>query len=360
MLRLIYTSCFVFLFNALPLFAIHQLDSNQVFENWAAELERIKQEVRTAHLLLVQDLERQLSEINQHLNSTTDDDVNARYQLWIRKMEVKEALQSQQAAYDLDITKLRYKKGIELLRLLYEKILGLEHHFGSLQTFQDVASLSNPNRYPDFQQAKDWLAGQGKKKPAVQLPEMLDSNPYLSSSVYLIKLLMGGSEATKKASGVNDVACIMDFTVRMNDDLNTIYYETEFLKENNQGLLEECKALFADYTKVVKYMVPLETCRQEDDWHALFQLLDDLMEEIDQDLKSGAQTTAYNKQINLEFAVDRLLEFINIYNSFIKQGEKYYQKFHIILDNYPNEATCLGELPPTYLQMKEKSGRIHH
>ncbi|MCB0644516.1 MAG: hypothetical protein KDC44_22885, partial [Phaeodactylibacter sp.] len=54
----------------------------------------------------------------------------------------------------------------------------------------------------------------------------------------------------------------------------------------------------------------------------------------------------------LEFAVDRLLSFINQYNAFISNGEKYYQKFLIIVSNYPNEEVCNGKLPENFKDLK--------
>ena len=309
---------------------------------------------KAAFVSATQSVEQELYLVNQRLKEISKEDEESRLSLWIRKMELAEELQIQQELYNLDIAKLRYKKGIELIRLLYEKILGLDHHFASLQTFQDVAMLSNPNRNPDFQMAKNWIEEQNRKKPLIKMPELLETNPYLSSSVYLVKLLMAPSEAEKKEADLNEIACIMDFTVRMNSELNTIYYETEYLQNNNQSLIEECELLFEEYTKVIDYKVPLQRCREEDDWWTLSKNLDAFIGAIGDDLQNGAKVSADKKQINLEFAVDRLLEFINTYNGFIKQGEKYYQKFFIILNNYSNEAACLDTLPDAYLDMKEK------
>lgn len=331
-----------------------ELDSTMHINQWLRETEQLIQKRQSAFIREIQLLEEALNKVNSSLKEISPEEEKKCYQLWIQKLELIEKIQIQQEAYNLDIAKLRYKKGIELIRLLYEKVLGLDHHFTSLQTFQHVAMLSNPNQNPDFQMAKDWIEGHNKRKPLLKMPEILETNPYLSSSVYLVKLLMGTPEADENKPDINEIACIMDFTVRMNSELNTIYYETEYLQENNQSLIEACALLFEEYTKVVGYKVPLPKCRDEDDWRSLSEYLDAFMEEIAKALESGSQITANKKQIDLEFAVDRLLEFINTYNGFINQGEKYYQKFFIILNNYTNEATCLETLPEAYLDMKAK------
>lgn len=58
-------------------------------------------------------------------------------------------------------------------------------------------------------------------------------------------------------------------------------------------------------------------------------------------------------QIDLEFPIDRLIQFITQYNNFINEGEKFYQKFGIILNSYENEKQCESKLPIEYKKMKD-------
>ena len=74
------------------------------------------------------------------------------------------------------------------------------------------------------------------------------------------------------------------------------------------------------------------------------------MEELQQD---NSKVIAYQRMlINLNFPIDKLLQFINEYNSFIDQGVQYYQKFKIILNSYENERQCISSLPPAYTKLK--------
>ena len=59
--------------------------------------------------------------------------------------------------------------------------------------------------------------------------------------------------------------------------------------------------------------------------------------------------------INLEFPIDRLIQFITQYNNFINEGEKFYQKFEIILNSYENEKQCETKLPLEYKKLKTKN-----
>jgi len=62
-----------------------------------------------------------------------------------------------------------------------------------------------------------------------------------------------------------------------------------------------------------------------------------------------AQTKMY---INIEFPIDRLMQFVTQYNSFIDQGGKFYEKFKIILNSYENEQQCQTKLPLEYKKLK--------
>ncbi|MCB0569101.1 MAG: hypothetical protein KDC66_05035 [Phaeodactylibacter sp.] len=271
-----------------------------------------------------------------------------------RKMSLLEEKSIAEEFLGVELTKIRYKKGLELIRLLYEKVLGLDHHFSTLQTYQDIMMLSNPNAYPEFQRSKSLLEKRLKKENALQLPGILNSNPYLSTTFSLITSLIGSGDTSEREKELSEVSCILDFTARMYSELSTIYYETEYLKQNNLALKEDCITLFADYVGVIGYHTPLDICRKQDDWEAVYDALSLYITGLQEQMKKNPDDPRVLKQqINLEFAVDRLIDFINKYNNFIAQGTKYYQKFEIILSNYPNEKDCKAQLPPQFSNLKK-------
>jgi hypothetical protein len=68
---------------------------------------------------------------------------------------------------------------------------------------------------------------------------------------------------------------------------------------------------------------------------------------------SSQRFKAHKMQINLEFPIDRLLQFITQYNAFIDQGSKFYEKFGIMLNSYENEQQCATKIPLEYNKLKE-------
>ncbi len=276
-------------------------------------------------------------------------------QLLAMKFQFKDNLEILETQSMFQITKVRYRKGLELIKMMYEKVLALDHHFSALQTYQSIASLTNPNSYPEFQAARALIEKKSQKKISpIKLPALLESNPYVSIASTLVNFLVIDGDSEEKEKDLNKIACIMDFTMRMNSDLSIINHETGFLRQYNTTLKEECVVLFEEYTKVLGYTTPLDRCRKSDDWDKIIELLDTYVEEMDMTIKKTPNDKGvYKKQVNLDFAVDRLLDYINKYTLFVSQGEKYYQKFKGIVNSYENEAKCANQLPKPFSDLKK-------
>ena len=276
--------------------------------------------------------------------------------LWRERQEIGERLETLETEKEIQLLKVRYKKGIDLIKLLYEKILALDHHFSGMQIYQNILLLSNPNTYPDFQKNRDFLEEQLKKKNALQLPGILHSNPYMSAAFSIVATLIGEGEPKERQKELERISCILDFTVRMGAELSIIQHETEYLKTANQALKQECERLFEDYVKVVDYLVPLDKCRSGDDWENVYLELDEfigtLSRETSQDSDPASKNHWAREQVNLEFATQRVADFIGKYQSFVNLGSQYYQKFDNITSTYENEEVCKQELPRQFEELR--------
>jgi len=270
--------------------------------------------------------------------------------------KIAEQIKEIELQADLELTRLRYQKGLELMRLIFEKILGLDHHFTSLRTFQNISDLTNPNTFPDFIESKGDLIDRVDKKKRVALPSVLEGNPFVSLTMSIVSTFMGDGKNSEKEADLEKVSCILDFTVKMHTDLNIIYYETEFLKEANTKLKTRAIELFKAYTDVVDYHTTLPDCRNNDDWDNLYEKLDETILSLQEnlELESGYEKTKAIKSINnLEFSIDRLLNFLDTYTDFIVEGEQYYGKFTTILNNYGNEDICTDYLPHQFTDLRQ-------
>jgi len=325
----------------------------QIFQNTKTELSKINATYHTKiHLI-----ELEINRINKNIRAITDEEcsgVSEKINGLIELEDLKNKIEDLEFDSQMEVFRVRYRNGIELIKMIYEKVLGLDHHFTSLQTFQNVSMLSNPNSFPEFSKAKDALANKVDKKQALQLPSLLESNPFVSMTFTLVSSFLGGGSKKNREEDLSKIACILDFTVRMNTDLNIVYYETEFLKENNRMLKEECLELFKDYTKVIGYKISLQDCRKEDDWEVVFQMLDDYIKNMEgSNGEKASPTDIYKQQVNIVFSIDRLMQFMDKYTAFISSGEKYYQKFQTILNNYSNEDVCQSQLPHQFSDLKK-------
>lgn len=271
------------------------------------------------------------------------------------KLHFREREEQIENTGQFNITKTRYRKGIELIKMVYEKVLALDHHFAALQTYQNIATITNPNSYPEFQAAKQMLEKKSSKSnPPLQLPALLQTNPYVSVATTLVNFLITPGDNKEKETEIDKIACIMDFTVRMSSDLSVINHETSFLRDHNNTLKDESLTLFDEYVKVLGYTTPLDRCRKADDWDKIYEMLEAYVTDMEAIIKkTPGDKGVYKKQVNLEFAVDRLVDYINKYSTFVAQGEKYYQKFKSIVGTYENQAKCADKLPKQFDDLRK-------
>jgi hypothetical protein len=297
-------------------------------------------------------LTRQLAAVEKRINAPEVTEVAYRKAIEERRQLEKNFVLADQKQ-ELLMLKTRYKKGIEIIKIIYEKLLALDHHFTGMQTYQNVMLLSNPTTYPDFQKAKTIMEGKMKKGFSLKMPAILATNPYISGAFTIISSLLGEGDTKDKEKDLEKISCILDFTVRMSNDLTLIYHETEYLKSSNATLKSEGEKLFEDYTKVIGYMVTIDKCRKTDDWETLNEALEAYILKIDDQLKNNPTGMQPLKmKSNLDFATNRVADMINKYRNYVTQGTQYYRKFDNIVSSYENENICQEKLPKQFNELK--------
>jgi hypothetical protein len=323
-------------------------DIEQILTEFVQEKLHIHLKFSTQKIRLYDNLEA----VNRQLHTVVS--LEEKVSLLLQKDLLKEQLSSLVLSEATEISKLRYLKGLSIIKILYEKILALDHHFASLSTFREINNISNPNNYPEFSGVKELIKNSSAKKEGLELTHLLGNNVYTNIAGTLIGLFNSSANKETKQVELEKVECILDFTLRMHQDLNTIYFETAFLQKSNDHIKSDIEQLFVDYTKPIGYHTPLKACRNADDWDVVRNKLDDFLETLDSFMGDTAQQVkAHRMRVNLEFPIDRLLQFITQYNAFIDQGAKFYEKFKIILDSYEHEQQCQNSIPPEYMKLKK-------
>lgn len=307
-------------------------------------------------------LMRRLQEVHNRLHDQPAHDCREGYTLLWERIRLEDALAGLNAEYELKELRLRYRKGIEILKMLYEKILAMDHHFSSLKAQQELLNISNPHFYPEFAETRQIIDDRVKRKYGFALPEVLQHNPYLSATFSLVGLMLNSAdEKERHKADPEKIACILDFTVRMHTDLNTVYFETGYLRDANLTLKSDCEQLFAECARQVGYTIPLESCRDADDWERLYGLLDNLVARSLGDTgaaQPAAPTPAdpqlrHKTETNLLFALERINQFIIRYTDFVNLGNEYYKKFSKITETYGNDPTCAEQLPDAFRQLEK-------
>lgn len=323
--------------------AANENDPNFIIREMLCEIEDINRE----YSFLIHIKKDEIKDVSMLLTSALT--IEEKVDLLIKKDILKEELQKLKNDNLSDISKIRYIKGLQVIKILYEKVLSLDHHFASVRTLSEINKISNPNEYPEFSKLKDIIDSHKDKKNAVDLTSVLGTNTIVSVVQTFTNLMGSNLSKDEKEKELAQVECILDFTLRMHNDLNTIYYETAFLQSSNDKIKQDIEVLFKDYTKPIGYTETLQKCRSNDDWEEVMLKMDNYISKM----KSASDDSQTKMQINLDFPIDRLLQFITQYNSFIDQGGKFYEKFKIILNSYENEKQCETKLPLEYKKLKD-------
>ncbi|WP_298221516.1 hypothetical protein [Flavobacterium sp.] len=341
--QILYTTLLLLMaVNASAILTPKETDPNAILDELSQTIKTINEQYAT--LFLVK--QAQLATLNQALNATIN--FQNKVDLLVQKDQIQDQIQVLKRENANDVAKIRYLKGLQIIKILYEKVLGLDHHFASVRTFNEISKIANPNQYPEYTKLKELVASKRDKKNAFELSALLAGNPIASVVQTFTGMVTSSLSKEEKEKELAKVECILDFTLRMQNDLNTIYFETAFLQNNNEKVKQDIEVLFKEYTKPIGYSASLENCRTNDDWENLTQKMEDYLSKM----KETSGSAQYKMQVNMDFPIDRLLLFISQYNNFIDQGGKFYEKFSIILNSYENEIQCESKLPLEYKKLK--------
>ncbi|MBR9922188.1 MAG: hypothetical protein GYB31_15220 [Bacteroidetes bacterium] len=215
----------------------------------------------------------------------------------------------------LELSARRYKKGLEILRIIHEKLLELDYHYsGFLQEYAQ-----------DPHSEKDW-------------------HPSLQADLVLQDLPVGERRTA---------LCVLDFSIRLQECLFYIQSETSLLYASNELLKEEAGRLFGNYTNFLNYTASLDSCRQADGWEEIDGRLESYLEQCRKDRLQGKEEVANRAHINLEFAVDRLLYFMDKYQYSIRRGRLSYERFEILLAALEKRQSCAVPADPLYTSLIE-------
>lgn len=82
--------------------------------------------------------------------------------------------------------------------------------------------------------------------------------------------------------------------------------------------------------------------------------LDEYLKELNNNANESSRQSKTRKMlVNLEFPIDRLLQFITQYNDYINQGTNFYEKFKIMLSSYESEQQCATKTPIEFKKLKD-------
>ena len=158
-------------------------------------------------------IEKQLSLIQTNLR--TEDVLEKKVSLLVEKDLLQDENELLKRDLTTDVSKIRYVKGLEIIKILYEKTLALDHHFASVRTFSEISKMSNPNQYPEFAKVNDIIKQKRERKAGIDLTALLGANPIANVVSTFSNMLISTLSKEEKDDELAKIECILDFTLRM-------------------------------------------------------------------------------------------------------------------------------------------------
>ena len=156
--------------NAAPIFHENKNEPNDIL----IELSQAIRIINAHYTSVFLTKEAKLAVINRDLIAASK--LQEKVDLFILKDQIQEEIHHLRIANLNDVSKIRYLKGLQIIMILYEKVLSLDHHFASVRTFNEISKISNPNQYPEYDKLKELLANKRDKKSAFELTSLLGTN----------------------------------------------------------------------------------------------------------------------------------------------------------------------------------------
>jgi hypothetical protein len=133
------------------------IDPNVLVQEMLAEITKVQK----TFYIKKEAILNEITAINQQLK--TEENLNQKVNLLVQKDALNEHLKKLELENASDISKIRYIKGLQIIKILYEKVLGLDHHFASVRTFSEISKMSNPNQYPEYEKIKELVKAKREK-----------------------------------------------------------------------------------------------------------------------------------------------------------------------------------------------------
>ena len=219
-------------------FAVIYIFKSYILNEMAFEVMYIQKQ----YDIKIKTYEQEIGLINHSLivAVSTDEKIN----LLLQKDLLKDKLEQLKFDNVSDISKIRYIKGLQIIKILYEKVLSLDHHFASVRTFSEISKMANPNQYPEFEKVKNLVKEKKDKKQGYDLTSILGTNTLVSVINTFSNMMVSNLSKEEKENELAKIECILDFTLRMQTDLNTIYFETAYLQASNKSIKKDIEILF--------------------------------------------------------------------------------------------------------------------
>ena len=149
-------------------------DPNAAFSEMLLEIVTIQKKFFIKH----KGIKGKIHSINKKI--AAEKSVEKKLNLLVEKDVLNDSLSFLSDENENEIIKIKYLKGLNIIRLLYDKSLSLDHHFSSVRTFSEINKMANPNQYPEYANLKELISAKKDKRIGIDLGNILSANTLVS------------------------------------------------------------------------------------------------------------------------------------------------------------------------------------
>lgn len=251
-----------------------------------------------------------------------------------------------------NVTKLeeRYDAGLTILKTMIGQLTHLRSKYKDLKLYKNYSVITNPLSYREFKDNQTQIDNKlGTKKFKITLPVPLDDvinkNPSIAMGYSLATSILSNFPQADKSEKFKTIRNVLSVTYSMQNDLNHINSEIDYLDSRVEGFLErKCKGFFSDYLKVIgydkKYADYLED-KQRDQTISTnkAQTFSTIKTDITKNKISYILfSSTTEKETEVTFNLIRLVDLINEYKTLLNETYNYYDTFDKAIKKYSNKV----------------------
>jgi hypothetical protein len=256
-----------------------------------------------------------------------------------------------------DAAALRYETGKEVLYVLLKNTAKLDFTISLSRNLASFESLGNPMQSPAFQRVMNDLEQPSRTvdKANLALSQTFLANPFLGAAYAMSSLFTSRFNRQEKEQRFGQIACVLDFTSRVNGDFKVVQANLEQLDTRLARFDTATTQVFQDYVAAVGYRQSWTNYRAARASSALdpaSTAIAAYFDRLRRDSTKVGQSAHTPRLTPTTYQLQRVRQQLADYDLLLNQMAGFLAAYEQILSSHRNEScTEIPNLPATMAEL---------